>query len=64
MLKCKLTPILEVQLYKSTLQFWQILYHRNYKIFFTEKKRERVFLGENSSPGCRARRLLAELMLP
>ena len=33
-------------------------------IFFTEKKRERVFWGANSSTGCRARRLLAELMLP
>ena len=33
-------------------------------IFFTENKRERVFWGANSSPGCRARRLLAELMLP
>ena len=25
-------------------------------IFLTEKKRERVFWGANSSPGCRARR--------
>ena len=33
-------------------------------IFFTDNKRERVYWGANSSPGCRARRLLAELMLP
>ena len=36
-------------------------------IFFTANKRERGFFfrggGANSSPGCRARRLLAELML-
>ena len=33
-------------------------------IFFIENKRERVFWGANSSPGCRARRLLAELIVP
>ena len=33
-------------------------------IFFSENRRERVFRGANSSPGCRARHLLAELMLP
>ena len=33
-------------------------------IFFTDNKRERVYWGANSSPGCRARRLLAELILP
>ena len=33
-------------------------------IFFTDNKRERVYWGANSSPGGRARRLLAELMLP
>ena len=33
-------------------------------IFFTDNKRERVYWGANSSPGYRARRLLAELMLP
>ena len=36
-------------------------------IVFIENKRERVFFlggGANSSPGRRARRLLAELMLP
>ena len=33
-------------------------------IFLIENKRERIFWGANSSPECRARRLLAELMLP
>ena len=33
-------------------------------IFFTEKKGNAFFGEANSSPGCRARRLLAELMLP
>ena len=33
-------------------------------IFFTEKKGNAFIGGANSSPGCRARRLLAELMLP
>ena len=33
-------------------------------IFFTQNKRGRAFWGANSSPGCRARRLSAELMLP
>ena len=32
--------------------------------FFTENKKERGDWGANSSPGCRARRLLAEPMLP
>ena len=36
MLKCKLTRILEVQLYKSTIQFWRILYviETSYRIEF------------------------------